>query len=160
MINRLQILIGVFGLAFGSLVYLIDRPPDQTYFIYTSPINITLFNVIPKLFGSIGNTLPAFIHVFSFILITAALISWQKRGYLIICLSWFLVDCAFELGQGFNTWPLRIIPDWFAGIPFLENTDNYFLQGTFDLIDLAAISIGAAIAYFVLLTTSKKRQTA
>ncbi len=158
MINRLQILIGVFGLAFGSLVYLIDRPPDQTYFIYTSPINITLFNVIPKLFGSIGNTLPAFIHVFSFILITAALISWQKRGYLIICLSWFLVDCAFELGQGFNPWPLRIIPDWFAGIPFLENTGNYFLQGTFDLIDLAAISIGAAIAYFVLLTTSKKRQ--
>ena len=160
MINRLQILIGVFGLTFGSLVYLIDRPPDQTYFICTSPINITLFNVIPKLFGSIGNTLPAFIHVFSFILITAALIYCQKRGFLIICLSWFLVDCAFGLGQEFNTWSLRIIPDWFAGIPFFENTENYFLQGTFDLIDLAAISIGAAIAYFVLLTTNKRRETA
>ncbi len=160
MINRLQVLIGVAGLVVGSLVYLIDRPPDQTYFIYTGPINITLFNIIPKLFGSIGNTLPAFIHVFSFILITAALISWQKRDYLIICLGWFLVDCVFELGQKFNTWPLRIIPDWFEGIPFLENTENCFLQGTFDFIDLAAISIGAVIAYFVLLTTNKRRQTA
>jgi len=64
------------------------------------------------------------------------------------------------LGQRFNTWPSKIIPNWFAGIPFLENTENYFLQGTFDLIDLASISIGAAIAYFVLLTTNKRRETA
>jgi hypothetical protein len=157
-INRLQILIGVAGLIVGSLIYLIDRPPDQTYFVYNSPINITLPNTIPTLFGSIGNSLPAFIHVFSFILITAALISRQKRGYLIICLSWFLLDCTFELGQKFNVWSSRIIPDWFTGIPFLENTDNYFIQGNFDLIDLAAIAFGTLIAYFVLLTTNKSKR--
>ena len=157
-INKLQILIGVFGLVFGSLVYLIDRPPDQIYFVYTSPINITLFNIIPNLFGVIGNSLPEFIHVFSFILITAGLIYCQKRGFIIICSSWFLVDCAFELGQKFNKWPSRIIPDWFTSIPFLENTDNYFLQGTFDFIDLAAIAFGTIIAYFVLLTTNKSKR--
>ena len=157
-INKTQILIGAIGLLIGSLVYLIDRPPDQTYFVYSSPINISLSNIIPNLFGLIGNSLPEFIHIFSFILITAALISWQKRGYLIICLSWFLVDSAFELGQKFNTWPSKIIPDWFVGIPFLENTKNYFLQGTFDLIDLAAIAFGTLIAYFVISATSKRRE--
>jgi len=158
MINSLQVLTGLGGLLLGTLVYLVDRPPDQTYFIYSSPINISLFNIIPNIFASIGNSLPEFIHVFSFILITAGLIFCQKRGYLIICLSWFLVDCAFELGQKFNTWSSRIIPDWFAGIPFLENTENYFLQGTFDFIDLAAIASGTAIAYFVLQITNKRKK--
>lgn len=157
-INRVQILIGVAGLVLGSIVYLIDRPPDQTYFVYSSNINLTLFNTIPKLFGVIGNSLPDFLHVFSFILITAGLIYCQKRGYFIICLSWFLVDTTFEVGQKFTTWPSQIIPDWFAGIPFLENTENYFLRGTFDFIDLAAIAFGTAMAYFVLLTTNNNKR--
>ena len=157
-INRLQILIGVAGLIVGSLIYLINRPSDQTYFVYNSPINISLFNIIPNVFGFIGGSLPEFIHVFSFILITAGLIFCNKRGYLIICLSWILVDSAFELGQKFTTWPSRIIPDWFTGIPFLENTENYFLKGTFDFIDLAAIVFGTVIAYFVLLITNTDKR--
>jgi hypothetical protein len=160
MINSLQVLIGLGGLLLGTLVYLVDRPPDQTYFLYSSSINISLHDILPNLFGIIGNSLPEFIHVFSFILITAGLIFCQKRGYLIICLSWFLVDCAFELGQKFNNLALKIIPDWFAGIPFLENTKNYFLKGTFDFIDLAAIAFGTIIAYLVLLITNKTKRRA
>ena len=160
MINRLQVLIGVAGLFLGSLVYLIDRPSDQTYFVYSSPVNISLSNIIPSLFGPVGNSLPAFIHVFSFILITAGLTFCKKRGCLIICLSWFLVDSAFELGQKFNTWSSIMIPDWFAGIPFLENTENYFLKGTFDFIDLAAIALGTVIAYFVIVITNKSKRRA
>ena len=157
MINRLQVLIGLAGLLVGSLIYLVDRPPEKTYFVYSSSINISLYNTIPNIFGVIGNSLPDFLHVFSFILITAGLTYCQKRGFLIICLSWFLVDCAFELGQKFNDLALIIIPDWFTGIPFLENTENYFLRGTFDYIDLIAIAFGTAIAYFVLITTSKSK---
>lgn len=154
-INRVQILIGASGLLIGALVYLIDRPPDQTYFVYSSRIKISLYETLPNVFGVIGDSLPEFIHVFSFILITAGLLSCQKRGYLIVCLSWFSVDFAFELFQKFNTLPLKIIPNWFKGIPFLENTENYFLQGTFDIFDLTAIAFGTVIAYFVLLTTNK-----
>ncbi len=160
-INGFQILIGVAGLILGSLVYLIDRPPDQTYFVYSSKIDISLFNTFPNLFGVIGNILPDFLHVFSFILITAGLFSCKRRGYLIICLSWFFVDSAFELCQKFNALPLRIIPDWFEGIPFLENTKNYFQRGTFDMIDLVAIAVGTAVAYFVImLTITDRRKTA
>jgi len=157
-INRIQILIGIVGLLFGSLVYLVDRPPDQTYFVSSSSINISLYSALPNLFGVIGNSMPAFIHVFSFILVTASLISYRKRGYLIICLWWFLVDCAFEVGQKFTTWSLKMIPDSFAGLPLLGNTESYFLQGTFDFIDLAAIALGTLIAYLVLLATNKRRE--
>jgi len=152
-INRVQILIGLAGLIAGLLIYLIDRPPEQIYFIYRIA-KISLYNILPDLFGSIGNYLPAFIHVFSFILITAGLFFCQKRGYLIICLGWFLVDCGFEVGQKFNNLALKIIPDWLAGIPFLENTESYFLQGTFDVIDLLAIAFGTIISYLILLTTN------
>jgi ABC-type xylose transport system permease subunit len=155
--NRKQLIIGVAVLLVGTLVYLIDRPPEQTYFVKNSPIKITLFTTIPNVFGSIGGSLPAFVHVFSFILITAGILSCNGRGYRIICLSWFLLDAAFEVGQHFTAWPSKIIPDWFTGIPFLKNTESYFLHGTFDFIDLTAIAFGALIAYVVLLTTQRRR---
>ena len=128
-INIRQILIGIAVLFLGSLVYLIDRSPDQTYFVYKSFINISLHNTFPNLFGPIGNSLPSFIHVSSLILINAGFLSCQKRGCIVICLCWFLVDITFELGQKFNIMLSKIIPDWFAGIPFLENTENIFFMG-------------------------------
>jgi len=72
-------------------------------------------------------------------------------------MRWFVVDSAFELCQKYNSLPLRIIPDWFEGIPFLENTKNYFQKGTFDMVDLAAIAFSAAISFFVMLMTNKTR---
>lgn len=154
-INKRQLLIGMSSLIIGTLVYLVDRSPDQTYFVFSSPFNISLFKTFPIIFGLIGNNLPAFIHAFSFILITGALVSCRKRGYLIICLSWFFVDCVFELGQKFSSLPSKINIGWFTGIPFLENTGNYFVHGTFDCFDLAAITMGTVIALFVLLFTNK-----
>ena len=150
MINMRQILIGLTVLLLGTLVYLIDRSPDQTYFVEKSFVNISLHNILPNLFGFVGSSLPSFIHVFSFILITAGLLHWQKKGCIFICACWFIVDCTFELGQKFNLWSSKITPDWFNGILFLENTKTYFIRGTFDYFDLAAITLGAISAYFVL----------
>jgi len=57
--------------------------------------------------------------------------------------------------------PLSIIPDWFEGIPFLENTRNYFQRGTFDMADLVAIAVGTAAAYvIIILITIDRRKTA
>jgi len=158
MINIRQILIGAVGLFIGTLVYLVDRPPDQTYFIFSSSFNISLFKTLPNLFGHIGDSLPSFIHAFSFILLTAGIISCRKKGFLTVCLWWFIIDCVFELGQKFSSLTLKIVPSWFSSIPFLENTRNYFLHGTFDFNDIAAITIGTLIAYFVLLTTIKNER--
>ena len=159
MVNIRQFLIGLTVLLLGTLIYLIDRPPDQTYFVYKSFVNISLHNTIPNLFGFIGNSLPSFVHVFSFILITAGLLHCQKRGCLIICSCWFLIDFIFELGQKFKLLFSTMVPDWFSGILFLENIKNYFFSGTFDLNDLIAIFLGVIFAYFVLLFTNKRRDS-
>ncbi len=151
-----QILIGVAGLLIGTLVYLVDRPPGQTYFIYNSSVDFSLYSILPNIFGFIGNSLPAFIHVFSFILITAGILSSGKRNYIFICSAWLLIDYAFELGQKYSAIALKLIPDWFAGIPFLENSQYYFTRGTFDFHDLLAITSGTIMAYFVLLTTGER----
>ena len=134
-VNWYQIMIGTAGLLFGTLVYLVDQSPHQIYFVYKSSTDISFYNILPNLFSPIGNNLPTFIYVFSFILIMAVLISCQKRCYLIIFMSWFHVDCAFELGQKFKSFAVRIIPDCFAGISILENTENYFIQGFFDYLN-------------------------
>ncbi len=155
MINIRQILIGLSILLLGTLVYVVDRPPDQTYFVYKSFVNISLHNTLPNLFGFIGNSLPSFIHAFSFILITAGLLHCQKRGCLIICACWFFTDAIFELGQKFKALSSTMVPDWFSGILFLENSKNYFLLGTFDFSDLTAIIFGTLSAYFVLSATMK-----
>ena len=75
-------------------------------------------------------------------------------------MTWFLIDSAFELGQRFSSLSLQIIPNWLKGIPFFENTENYFVHGTFDFADLAAIAMGAAVAYFVLIVTDRRRELA
>jgi hypothetical protein len=157
-INGVQIAVGIVALLLGSLVYLISRSPDHTYFVFKSPIDISLSKYLPDFFGPVGNSLPSFLHVFSFILITAGTVSCRKRGCLAICLSWFLVDCGFEFGQQFSAWSSKIVPDWFAGIPFLENTGDYFRQGTFDPLDLGAIAMGAVLSYFVLSNTMAKEK--
>jgi len=159
-INKLQVLIGVVSLLIGTMVYFLDRPAEGTYFIYRFEFILRLHSIlndmIPGSFGFIGNWLPEFIHVFSFILLTAGIISCSKRGCVIICIAWFLVDALFELGQRYSSLTLKIVPDWFSDIPILESVEGYFLKGTFDVADLAAISAGAIAAYIVFLMTTDR----
>ena len=156
-INRLQILIGTVFLLIGGLVYLTDRPPELTYFVYRYIRLLSLHDILPEIFGYFGNSLPDFIHVFSFILITGGITSCGKKGYLLISLSWLLIDCTFELGQKYSSLALKIIPDWFTGIPLLEAIEGYFRKGTFDYYDIIAVFLGAIAAYIVLLKTGKEK---
>lgn len=161
-INKFQILIGLISLLIGILVYFMDRPAEGTYFIYRFGFMLRLHKIINEFtsgsFGTIGSWLPEFIHVFSFILLTAGIISSGKRGCFIICISWFLVDTVFELGQRYSSLPLKIIPDWFSDVPILESIEGYFRKGTFDFKDLIAILLGTIAAYFVLLVTIDREE--
>jgi len=158
-INKRQILIGGFVLLLGLILYLTQRPPDQTYFLYKFNFPLSLHHVLPKIFGPVANYLPAFIHVFAFTLITAGLLSCKKKGCLVICFTWFLIDFAFEIGQGFGDRSVAIIPKWFSDIPVLENTRAFLLRGTFDFVDLVAMALGALAAYFVFSVTMERRYT-
>ena len=157
-INLRQILIGLSVLFIGLLIYLVDRPPGQTYLVYATKLCLlSLYDKLPDFFGPIGKNLPAFIHVFSFSLITAGLLSCRKKGCAVICLTWLLVDTFFEIGQGIDRASFFETPGFFIGVPFLENFGNYFRLGTFDYLDLVFIVCGSLSAYLVIRATMKRR---
>ena len=158
-INATRILIGAGALIIGLLLYLTDRPPDQTYFLVRLGLTNSLYqdHVVRPLFGLLGGNLPAFLHVFAFILITGGILACGKKGSLIIALSWFATDAAFELGQRFPAWAERLVPRWFDSMPVLDATQNYFRVGRFDPLDIVAVAVGAVAAYCALLATMERR---
>jgi hypothetical protein len=153
-VNTRQLFIGFFILVLGVLFYYFFRSAEYTYFLKFLGNKNNLKDFLPPLFVTLGNSLPTFIHVFAFSLMTAGLVDSQKKSYLIVCLSWFVIDVFFELGQCFANNIIPIIPGWFSDIIFLENTKDFFLHGKFDFIDLLSIALGSIAAYTLLIKTS------
>jgi len=154
--NRVQVLFGLAGLVSGLLFYLMNRPLEQVYFLKGLKPYVTPICSCEKILGPAGDSFPSFLHVFSFILITCGLMSWNRRGSIIACVGWLVVDCAFEVGQKFPSWCCGVFPHWLKSVPLFRNTENYFSRGTFDFHDLVFIGLGAATACAVLLTTGSK----
>jgi hypothetical protein len=154
--NKIQFFMGLSALCLGALVYLTLRSPDQIYFTRYFNILEPLFEVRSPALKTIGGRLPAFLHVFSFSLITASFFRYNKTVYTVICTGWLLVDCCFEVGQKYKTQASKMVFDFFDKIPFLESTRNYFLRGTFDWLDIVAFFLGAAAAFLILMATSKR----
>ena len=134
-------------LAIGVLVYVLDRPAESVYLL---PAGWSLAKGGESWFGGLGGQLPEFVHVYAFGLLTAAALATSRRLALLCCAAWWLVDSLFEVGQHAAISPAiaAALPAWLEGIPFVENTGPYFIHGTFDPLDLAAIAIGAVAAYF------------
>ena len=155
--NKKQIIVGMLSLLLGSMIYLVDRSPSQTYFVSRFGSVITLNHVLPPLFGYLAGSLPAFIHVFAFALLTTGILACERKGCIAACVVWLSVDVGFELGQKFGVWSSSLVPSWFEGIPLLENTVNYFMLGTFDFMDLTAIVAGSLVAYLTMMRTLERR---
>ena len=156
--NIRYILLGLLLLSIGAFIYIFDRPPAQTYFIFALPFQISLYNIYPPLFGPIGDFLPHFLHTSAFILLTAGIMDCGKKGYLAIWLFWLTINMGFELGQKYNAHAAGLVPDWFDGVFLLESTRGYFLHGTYCHLDMAAIIIGGISAYAFLFYTHNRRR--
>jgi len=113
---------------------------------------------IPISPNAIWGALPSFLHVFAFSLIIGGLLACKKRGFFVICSMWLFINILFELGQKHAIAASRIVPLWFSEVFILENTQNYFLKGTFDFCDILAGFFGALAAYCVLLLTIQNRR--
>jgi len=143
-------IIAIGALCVGVLVYVFDRQAETIYFL---PGWLSLESQIGGLFGSIGNYLPTFIHVYAFILLTVVVAVPSVTKLIPVCLAWFTLDSLFEFAQlnPIAQWIGSHTPGWFSGIPFLENTADYFLMGTFDVFDLFSIAIGTLAAYLTII---------
>ena len=147
--------LGIGALGVGVLVYVFDRQPE---FIYFLPGGLSLNSHLGSLFGGIGNHLPTFLHVYAFILLTVVVAVPSITKLIPVCLAWFTLDTLFEVAQidTIAQWIALHTPGWFAGIPFLENTSNYFLFGTFDVIDLMSIAAGTIAAYITVSVLTRR----
>jgi hypothetical protein len=158
-INRLQLVIGLTVLALGTLVYFLCRAPQQVYFISALGIPAKWLAALPKLTCPAQSNLPAFVHVFAFILISASLAARRKGGYALAAAFWLVLETAIELGQKYKTTTVALIPEWLRQVPVLGHAKHYFWHGTFDPADLAATALGAAAAFAVLCLTAGKTRT-
>jgi hypothetical protein len=145
----------IAALAVGVGLYVVDRPAVHVYLL---PPALTLPGAPVWVSGVLGGSLPSFLHVFAFTLFTAAVLTPRTaRSAAAITVAWCATDVLFELAQHPLLAPriAAALPDWIGGIPLLDNIGPYFLRGTFDPADIAAIVVGAAFAYLTIRWTNK-----
>jgi hypothetical protein len=148
--NVPQILVGLGGLSLGALIYLFERSPGSYGFGAIVRDSLGFIRPHRVVFGVLANNLPSFVHVFAFSLMTAGLLPTRRKGDLLICLLWFLIDTAIEIGQGLKPVCLAILPDWLDVLtPPMANLQEYFRYGTFDIRDIIAGLLGALAAFVV-----------
>lgn len=146
-------LVAAAALGSGVAVYTLDREAPA-YFL---PTAWYLAGNNESWLSAVGSVLPAFLHTYAFVLLTAAVAPWSDRA-LSICIFWFTIDFFFEFGQHLTIAPYvaAAIPAWFQHLPVLEVAKGYFLRGTFDPWDLVAIAAGSAGAYLTI-TCARQR---
>ncbi|WP_372523261.1 hypothetical protein [Sulfuricaulis sp.] len=154
----LYVVIAAVALSVGLLVYLLGRQPEHVYFLFHG---FSLAHGHHLLFGVLGNYLPSFVHVYAFILLTAAVADFSKARLLRICAAWFVIASLFEIAQHPAISPIiaAAVPAWFTRVPIFDNTAAYFLNGTFDPLDLLSIVLGTIAAYVTILLTRNSANT-
>lgn len=149
-----MLVISIGALSLGVMFYALERRHDYVYFLswFAQPYDLS-----PGFWGGIGESLPSFVHVYAFILLTAVVTAPPVTRLILLCLAWFSLDTLLEIAQihSIAIWIARHTPAWFSGIPFLENTTWYFLSGTFDIRDLLSIGVGTLAAYLTVYMTHR-----
>ena len=150
--ERQLLVIAIGALCVGVLVYVFDRAENYIYFL---PDGLSLNHQTGRIFGNIGDYLPTFVHVYAFILLTVVVAVPAGIKLIPVCLAWFTLDSLFEVAQlnPMAQWIGSHTPAWFEGMPFLENTADYFLMGSFDVFDLISIVAGTVAAYLTVYFT-------
>ena len=139
-------------LVVGVLVYAVDRG-GAAYFL----TGWASSHGKAALFGPIGNHLPTFVHSLAVILVTAAVLRPWTHLLPAIVIGWFTVECLFEVGQisPLDGHVASAMPAWFDKVPVLEAGADYFINGTYDPLDVLSIGLGAAAAYWVARTIER-----
>jgi hypothetical protein len=121
-------LAGLTVLAFGALVYALDRPADSVLFL---PAVLSLHDGQAWIPPPLGGALPTFLHTLAFALMTAALLGPGPRCAVQAAAGWAVINILFESAQH----------------PLFVKALGVGMAGTFDPIDVLAASAGAATAF-------------
>jgi len=142
-----SVLCGGLALGVGVMVYWTDRHHGSASLIPGAAVMTR-----QHFFGTLGGWLPSFVHPLAFSLFSAALLVPRPRWQYGACAFWFAVNVAFEIGQ--HPQIRGVLADALRhGLGqghVARALENYFLRGTFDVGDLVAAALGAALAARIL----------
>ena len=133
---------GTLALLLALVFYALLRADGTVYLL---PVQVT--QVLPTVGTGLAlGSIPTFLHVFSFVLLTVAVARPKSATTCVaIACGWCIVNVLFETGQHSGIAPLidQILPASFDSVPLLENISPFFLNGTFDPTDVLAAALGA-----------------
>ncbi len=147
-INVRHITMGTIVLLAGTLVYIFARPGGAAFL---PDCFILCRHPLPP--ARFWGSLPAFTHTMGICLLAAGVLSAGRTAGAWFCAFWGMVEAAFELGQHpeISPWIATHLPLWFDHIPIFGLVRGFFQRGVFDPVDLAAVFLGAIIAYLVII---------
>ncbi|MBW2020595.1 MAG: hypothetical protein JRI58_11155 [Deltaproteobacteria bacterium] len=155
-VNSNQLILGFGALVIGLVEYVVSRPADSTYLGKMIGALAGDFPFKMDIFGIFGGVVPEFVHPFSFALITMAIFpqaTKKVRG--MICLFWLFIELFFEVGQCCGHQIAQYIPEVFGQSSIVCSLKSYFINGTYDHLDVLAIFLGITVAYIAGEHTSK-----
>jgi hypothetical protein len=145
-IEWLLFLPGVSALLLGLLMYIATRPCQQILLLhFLPPMHITL----PWSSIALVHSLPSFLHIYGFILMTAAVLPRRRDILLYICGFWLLLELLFEMGQQQQLAKAfaAALPPVFHQNAWLRVLPDYFVYGTFDPQDILLLVLGSLAAW-------------
>lgn len=148
--QAMLVALALAALLLGLAVYVTDRPAGHAALIPALPALSALAGGLS--FGAAGGWLPSFVHPFAFALLTASLRAPARQPAFGACFGWWGVNLAFEGLQhpaAAAALAAGAVEPGIAGRA-LAALAAYAAAGTFDALDLAAVTLGALAAAFVL----------
>jgi hypothetical protein len=127
------------ALLLATLIYMFSRPAGSSWLL-PAPLN---FGILLDM-GTAGQGLPTLFHAYAFVLLSAAVLRPRLRVLCALCMSWFVLEAAFELGQLPAIAHLleTVLPDSLARGQLLR----YFQLGVFDPLDVVFALVGVVAA--------------
>lgn len=147
-INWLQVGTGAGLIALGASLYAFARSATA----WGLPAELH-FPFLEGWLGRFGGCAPTFIHVAAMSLLTAGVLGGTARVAWVAALAWVSTDIVFELGQHelLRVHLIGAVPEWLERAWLIDRTRSYFLNGTFDAMDIAAALLGGLTALALML---------
>lgn len=160
-VEKRQLAAALSALLAGLVVYLLARPAESVYLFSVFAVSSGFDGQGQHLalLGKVAQWLPSAIHAYAFILLTVLAVGNAPRVLFASSLFWVGIGWLFEWGQypAVSAQLVAHLPEWFAGVPVLENIRDYFQYGTFDSLDLVATLVGALGAWATYQLTTMQR---